>query len=394
MWALVVVVAVVLGVQRYKAGIAEQQPDFEGFFLPAARAVVAGGSPYQVEGYFYSPLVALILVPVAHSSIATEYWTVLRVIAGVGACVLAGMACAPRGNWTRAGIVTAGSLVTLLWSWPTTLDVWAGQVQLLVLLTLCAAALAEIRGHRFLAGLALGAGAMIKTWPGLFTLWLVRKGAMRRGRQWLGVATAAAIAIGLTLLTAGIPGLRDLVVGSLSGGDQPLLAANSVWGLPRILFSATPVATPLIESSPLQGLLTVVLLLWVVTLGVIALVRPGPSFVALFNIAFVVILLLPVSHYFYVLYALPVLWWWGAHLMSSPRSWMAWVAVGTLLVWWVVVFRVPPAGDGFMTTTWPSLLRIFGTSAAAATVSVVAAASLHRSSARVAAAPTPATTES
>ena len=118
------------------------------------------------------------------------------------------------------------------------------------------------------------------------------------------------------------------------------------------------------------------LAVWIAAVAVLVLARPGPAFIALFNLAFAVILLLPVSHYFYVLYAVPTLWWWGAQVLHRPRPARAWIAFGVLAAWWIVVFRVPPAGDGFMTTSWPSLLLIFGASAIAVTVSAVAAASL------------------
>ena len=68
----------------------------------------------------------------------------------------------------------------------------------------------------------------------------------------------------------------------------------------------------------------------------------GPSFIALFNIAFAVVLMLPVSHYFYVIYAVPTLWWWGARLLERPRSAIGWTAFAVLLVWWIVVFRLRP----------------------------------------------------
>lgn len=41
-----------------------------------------------------------------------------------------------------------------------------------------------------------------------------------------------------------------------------------------------------------------------------------------------------------------------------------------------VVFRYSPDGDGFATTTWPSLARIFALSLIAAAVSVIAASTL------------------
>lgn len=383
-WVAAAAIAAILGIQRFVSAAFDGQPDFEGFFLPAAQAILAGSSPYSVDGYFYSPLVALLLTPAANDPHATVYWTALRIVAGIAACVVTAIACTPRGAWLRAGIVACGALVTLLWSWPVTFDLWAGQVELLVLLALGASALAETRHLRFLAGFALGVGAVVKTWPALFSLWLLRSGARHRGREWLGVLAAAALAVALTLITAGIPGLADLVAKPLSGSDQPLLAANSVWGIPRILFTETPMADPLVDSPVLRVVLTVFLATWVLALAAIAMLRPGPAVVALYNIAFVVILLLPVSHYFYVLYALPALWWWGAHVLDRPRSPRGWVVFAVLVAWWLIVFRIPPAGDGFMTTTWPSLVRVFGASLVGLTVSVIGAAMMDADSRRTA----------
>ena len=117
-----------------------------------------------MAGYFYSPLVALLLVPVESTTFATEYWTALRIAAGIAACAFAAFACTPRGSWLRTGIVCVGALITLMWSWPATLDLWAGQVEFLVLLAMSIAAFAESRRHRFITGFALGIGAVIKTW--------------------------------------------------------------------------------------------------------------------------------------------------------------------------------------------------------------------------------------
>lgn len=377
-WTVAALAAAVLSVQRFREAAFEPQPDFGGFFLPAAQAIASGGSPYSVDGYYYSPLVALLITPFAESPVALEAWTLMRILAGVAACALLALACAPRGDRLRGGAVALLAVVTLFWSWPTTLDLWAGQVQLLVLLALAVAAFAQTRGHRLLVGIALGMAAVIKTWPALFAVWLLRRGARRRGREWIGVLIAAAVAAGLALVTGGAQGLAAMLASPFAGSEQPLLAANSVWGVPRLLFSRTPVGDPLYVSPVLQTITTIVLAILVVGLGAITLLRPGPAVVALFNTAFLVILLLPVSHYFYVICALPLLWWWGGQVLRAPRSALRWVVFGVLAVWWVVVFRISPEGDGFMTTTWPSLLRIFGACLVAAIVSVVAAALLDR----------------
>ena len=377
-WLVAAIAAVALGMQRYAAAAGDPQPDFGGFFLPAAKAIVAGESPYIVSGYFYSPLVALLLTPFASSDAAVPAWTVMRIVAGIVACVVAAFACNPRGNLLRTGTLALLALVTLLWSVPTSLDLWAGQVELIVLLALVTAALAETRGWKFTAGLMLGLAAVVKTWPALFTVWLLRAGWRSRARQWVGVAAAALIAIALAALTGGSEAVIDMIRAPFTGAEQPFLAANSVWGLPRVLFSDTPMAEPLIESPALRIVTTVILVAWVAALGVVALVRPGPPVISLFNVMFLVILLLPVSHYFYVIYALPALWWWAARVIERPRSAIAWVVLSVLALWWIAVFRIAPAGDGFMITTWPSLLRIFGACLVAATVSVACAAIVHR----------------
>ena len=76
-WVVAVVLMVVLGAVRYAAALAEPQPDFVNCFIFAAREVAAGRTPYSVNGYYYSPLVALMLAPVAWSDWAAEAWTCL-----------------------------------------------------------------------------------------------------------------------------------------------------------------------------------------------------------------------------------------------------------------------------------------------------------------------------
>lgn len=372
-WLTAATAAVVLGIQRFTDAAFDPQPDLTGFFLPAARALAAGESPYTVAGYFYSPLVAVILAPFADQTWVTAYWTALRIVAGIGACVITAVAFTPRGAWLRAGMIATLALVTLLWSWPSTLDLWAGQIELIVLLALGCAVYAKSRGSRFWAGFALGMGAVLKTWPASFALWLMRRGAQRRAREWIGVAAAAGVAVVLAVATGGVVAVLDMVFGPLQGGDQPLLAANSIWGISRVLFSETPMADPLVVSPSLRISLAVVLAVWLAALGVVILARPGPPGVSLFNVAFVVILALPVSHYFYVIYALPLMWWWAARALDRPHSAARWAVFATMLVWWVIVFRIPPEGDGFMATTWSSLLRIFITCLCGLTVSVIAA---------------------
>ncbi len=110
-------------------------------------------------------------------------------------------------------------------------------------------------------------GAVLKTWPALFALWLLRRGAQRRAREWIGVAAAAGVAVALAVATGGVVAVADMVAGPLQGGDQPLLAANSIWGISRILFSETPMADPLVVAPGLHVALVIVLALWLSALA-------------------------------------------------------------------------------------------------------------------------------
>lgn len=377
-WCGASAVAIALAVARYQGAMREPQPDFVGFFLPAARAVAEGGSPYAVDGYFYTPWVALLLAPIAEAPWAAEAWTVARLVAGLAACLVAAVAFAPGRTWWERPALFALAAATLLYSIPVSLELWAGQPNLLVLLGLVCAAGAASRGRALAAGVWAGAVAAVKTWTVLFLVWFLRRGAPARGRSLVGVAIVGAATLGLALVLGGPAGVWAMVTGPFRGAEQPLLAANSVWGIGRMLFSDTPVGSPLVVSPALQITVTVASLIVVLGLMIVSLRRPGPAAIALFNVVLLVLLLLPVSHYYYLILGLPALWWWAAEAARAPRRLVPWAAVAVLGIWWLVTFRIAPEGGGFTSTTWTSLLRIFSFSLLAAAFSVVAAARLGR----------------
>lgn len=373
-WIMVGVVAATLGYVRFDQATGITNYDLSTFFLPAAQAIVAGGSPYDVHGYFYSPLVALLLAPFSDQVWVQEYWILLLILAGIAAGVLCAIAFTPRTAPAHAGVLAGFAVVTLLWSWQASLDLWLGQTEYLVMLSLAATALLTARHRPVWGTAALSIAAVIKTWPALFLVWILRRGARSRGREWMVISLVGALTALLTLAIAGPRGVIDMVTAPFVGANQPTLAALSAWGLPRVLFSSTPVATPLWESPAAQIVLTVLLVTVIVALVFLVLRHPGHDVIAMFNIVFLVVLLLPVSHYFYMMYALPTLWWWTSRVLRSPRSRLAWTAWGVLMVWWVVVFRIEPDGNGATTTTWEWVVRVVGLSLLAVTVSTIAAA--------------------
>ena len=235
-------------------------------------------------------------------------------------------------------------------------------------------------GSGLWSGISIGSAVLVKTWPALFSLWHVRRQARGRREEWLGIVVAAAVACALALAVGGWQAMVDMVASPFRASDQPL-AAYSVWGVPKILFTASGIAEPLVVSPLLRVGLTVVLAIWVIGLLVLVMWHPGDPVTALYNTVFVIVLLLPVSHLVYLIYPLGALWCWLAAALAPGRPMRKWVTTAVLGVWWFVSFRIAPTGDGVASITWPSLVLIFTTTLVAASTSVLAAAwpGLHRS---------------
>jgi hypothetical protein len=370
-------VALFLGWKRFESATAgDGGPDFERVFLGAARAVLEGTSPYDVAGYVYSPFVAFLLVPIAEQPWARTAWIAVLVAAGLVACLAATLASVRPTHPLHRPLVFVLATGTLFLSWTLSLELWMGQVDVLVLLAVALAMLAAAHGIRGGAGLSLGLAALVKTWPAALVLWLLRRPLRGRGLDWLGVVAAGALAVGLALAVGGVPAVVDMVAAPIRMSSQPLVA-YSVWGAGTILFTDSGLAEPVLVSDALSLAVRGALAAWVVGLLVVTLRRPGSPVISLLNVAFVVVLLLPVSHYVYLLLPLPALWWWAARVLETPRRWQPWAVTLVLLAWWYLAMRRIPPGDTYLTTDTQSFLLIFGSTLAAATVSVVAASRLR-----------------
>jgi hypothetical protein len=381
-WAFAWVLALVIAYTRFRAATSsEGGPDLRDVFLPAAKAVASGQSPYTVEGYVYSPLVALLLAPAANASWARTAWTGLLVAAALVTCLLAVRASGPTLTPVRRAILFAFAAGTLMFTWTFTLELWMGQVDLLVLLLLTVAMLAasrQVAGVASLAGLAglgLGLAAVVKSWPVGLLAWLLRRPLHRRARDWWSVGGAALLAVVLALAVGGVPALIDMVQAPFRASSQPLVA-YSTWGAGKILFTETGLVDPVTVSAPLRIAVTAALVLWVLGLLATTLRRPGHPVIALLNVAFCLVLLLPVAHYVYLLLPLPALWWWTARALETPGVWRSWLVPAGLLVWWYLAMRRIPAGDTYLTTDLVSFGLVFGFTMMAATASVMAATRL------------------
>ena len=387
LWLAVLGTTLALGYVRFATAMdSPDRMDFESAFLPAAQAIRAGGSPYAVSGYVYPPPHALLIAALLGLAHPLEWITGLVIAAGAAAALVGAVAVTPRGRapgW-RLPFLAGAAVISLLWNYGVMFDLWALYPELPILLFLTLAAFLHTRDAPVASGFALGMTAAIKMWPALLILWLVRRPLGGRG-PWIGVAAAGLLTVASALALGGPRVVAEMLSNALGMRSQPHLIAYSTSGASRLLFTRTSIAAPLVESQVLAWLSLLVLSAWVVGLLWITLRRPGDPVIALFHVVFCVILLLPVSHYVYLLLPLPALWWWLARLLRSPSSRSAWAGTSALAVWWFVALRTPPAGHA-LSTTWPSYLLIFGATLLAATASVLLAARAEGAAAERAAA--------
>jgi len=188
------------------------------------------------------------------------------------------------------------------------------------------------------SGVLLAVAALVKTWPALLLLWLARRGQPRR---WWALAGASATAVALLVawwIVDGVDGPGRLVERTLHLGEQRM-GLYSVWYFAREGVPGTDDPLALADAPLLGQAISWVLAAVVIAGIVLVLRRPGDASLAMWNLAGATILLLPVSHPFYRVLMLPVLWVWLAILLSARRRREPIIAVVVLGAWWVIAFR-------------------------------------------------------
>ncbi len=380
LWALSLVAAASLVAVRYRDATNSLWYDYQWYFLPAAKRVAAGGSPYEVPGYVYSPVVAWVLAPMSlwepWQQVA-QLWTAISLGSALAAIAFTAAALSVKGQPWLTPVVFGVGAVTLLYNWPTTLVLWLGQTDLMVFAALSLAAWGAARKRPARTGMGLAAAALIKTWPAVIGLWLLRRGALERKRS---IAWAAAFGILGLLAVAVVLGPDQLVAwlrAAAKASDQPEVVHYSASGFGHQLFGPQgPWPSP-------GAALAATLVLGAVVAGLLAIVLwwPGDPGLSLWHTALAVVLLLPVSHAVYLLLGLPMLWHWVARVVSGQRRDRPALAVlAVLLVWWFVAFRTLWPGDMTSSMATGDYAAVFLTSLAALGSSVgVEAFGTHRS---------------
>jgi hypothetical protein len=177
-----------------------------GPILAAGHAANAGTDPYATFlanwrtsmaanlGFDYLPVVATLARPLAalphQVAVALWLWGILGCT--VGASVITARTVLPA-RWPRTAIgLSAGVLFA-----PALYNLWHGQMNEVVLLSLAVAFWAWIRGDEITCGLALGFGGVAKLAPAALLLLLLAR------RWWRGAAAGAAVGA-LALLAGGL----------------------------------------------------------------------------------------------------------------------------------------------------------------------------------------------
>jgi hypothetical protein len=368
----VVLVSIGPGMAAYRMAMASpMRADLTGIFLPAAQAIRDGHSPYTVAGYVYSPLYALMFVLLVSQPWGVGFATAMMIACGALACWIATLALT-RGRPSWHGVLVGGvSSISLLWNWPAWIGLIALRPELAVLALLVGAGVT----HRVRSGFLLGLAGVLKTWPAVLGLWLLRprSGRWQRG---LGFVSAGLLAGLLAVVTGGSGGVMAMVDAAVSARSQAYVAV-SVPGAARMLFRTSPLATPLVDSTACYWLALVVGFALLAFLAMVVWRRPGNQFIALFNMVFLVLLALPVSHYSYLVLPLPALWFWLSRALRAKDR----VAVGVSVIlagWWLLVARNAGLIRQAAATTLPAYLAVFLPTLLAAVVSVCGVARLYR----------------
>jgi hypothetical protein len=276
-------------------------------------------------------------------------------------------------------VVLAFCVGTVCHFWPLTRELQLGQADGYVVLVLMVAVATGQRGLAATSGVLVGVAGLLKTWPAAIGVWFLRRGAPDRVRSLVALVLTLLVAPVLALAVGGWSGLTGFVHTSLSSRNQRLVN-DSVTGIPHLLFTHSGLARPVVVSTAVLALSTVVLTAWVLVLVVLALRSEGVDpLLTFWNIALCVVMVIPLSHRIYELYVIGFLWVWAVQLLTARRlTWREGLIGAVMLAWWVVVgWDWPHSGSPATISAW-RFSAVFIADLVACTVSVVGARALAR----------------
>lgn len=300
--------------------------DFASFYHAAAR-LNAGQSLYQpdlalsLQGglYVYSPLLALLLRPLAHLPFhkAMQVWFFVNAVCLILAVLLYGASA--RLTWKTASLMAILLLVSFRY-WDTTMNFGLGQSNSIMLAFIGAMMWVDSRKRWLLLGMLIALAALFKVWLIGLLLYLVLR---RRWREVAASAAAFAVVMGGLFFYVGWPELpaylRCMMQAKAHGEQHSVM--NSVLGFANLHLRVNPLASPILNS-PACYFLFVGACLAGVAWGFVRLWQvlrdPSPLEARLaFGLVLTsVLLLLPSYENGYSVYCFPLLW----TLLASPEA--------------------------------------------------------------------------
>jgi hypothetical protein len=315
-------------------------------WLNAGEPLYYPGDPSRM-GYMYAPFVAWALRPLAALPMekALQAWFLINAAALVLAVVF--YAIATRLRWEHAAALGILLIVGFRF-WPTTCSFGLGQINCVLLALVAGALLADSRDKMSLVAVLIAGAALIKLWMMAAVIHL----AVRRA--W------GAIALCFTALAAMLAGSFALVgwqewpgfvatITSESASVQSGLVSQSIPGFARLRFSDLGLVEPF-SISPLAQYAFVAIGYLVVGFGLAWLWWSGGArtpYEARMRFSFAVLsmlLLLPLCHMEYFVFALPLLW---TLFVPDPGSRVRLTTVlAAFLLYFALTRPVPVSGPG------------------------------------------------
>lgn len=376
-WLFAIVTTAALVVVRFNGAMAQRPYDFYQYFYPAGRLLLEGLSPFNEPGYVYSPLIALAAAAVVGMSDPVVGWTALSLTAGVLAVGLFVWSVWPMLRPWQRPLVATIAIVTLYYNWQTTLMMSLGQVEAYVLLAMTAAGLGVARSWPTVVGVSLAIAALLKTWPVISALWLLRKHASHRLRTFLFAAGTIVAGVAATTLSIGPGAVAQWVDNVLAARTQSQLVHFNAWDIGRQVFGGTNGGSALLYSPLAASVVTIVAVAITATLLVICLRYPGSSMLSMWHVLLLCILLLPVSHNFYLIQALPILWIRVVRMAATRKTRTA-CLLAVWVAWWIVVCRIQWPGDMTVTVSSAGYAAMMAATYVALAFSVLDEALQHR----------------
>ena len=318
-------------------------------WLNAGEKLYSPGDPERM-GYMYAPAVALALRPLARLPYesALKVWFLINAASVALAVVF--YALAARLRWRHAAALGLLLLIAFRY-WPTTCSFGLGQINGVLLAFVGAMLFADSRGKFWAVGVLIAAAALIKLW---MIAALIHLGVRR---AWGAIAvcfvTFAALLAGSFALVGWHewPGFVQTIT-SPNASVQPGLVSQSILGFARLRFTALGLVEPF-STDPLVHHAFVAIGFLIVGSALAWLMWQGASRTPYetrlrFSFAIVsMLLLLPLCHMEYYVFALPLLW---TLLIPGPgaRIHPATIIAG-IVVYGIFTRPVPVSGPGLAT---------------------------------------------